>query len=582
MTINNHITSISSHSMAFYQHDAPIQGGQQKNIKTVPAEKNLDNPPIISKTARKTIASRTAAIVSAFSSFALSIKVHGLAVARIFKLIHHGIRIISDDYSDEAIVKAAASFGGITIKFLQNLSTIISLLSDDNDNRFHKLFSEFSNAYNKMPTAELKSVLGKTEIPFDKENFTEIVQNLGSGSVADVNKLRLENDKNIAVKVISNAKKARILADFKVIKFVMLFLAPRLSSKRNINPYSLKKTTAEFIEGIKKEFNLENETNKTLAQAQALTKAHTLTSGQLAGDDTTSLSNLDFIFSYLPSIVTKSCKNSVVFKSTKIIPEFSSKNVMAMEEINGLTISQHNAKKIAELLKKHLQNNPDYLSNVISGALSANLRQDFPRTSDLVAEETQRPVNSEALAHLDKIIANPDGDESSMMLKTIKSIAFFGWLDCFYKTGFYNADIHDGNIMIGSEDDKLSIYFIDHGNAYQLEDNKRKAFIDYLFTGFSLNSTTDESEIDQKAERMVENLKVFGQYKKEVDWDAYKNQIQENTLNGQGAKAFASILQHPIYIPAEISGFLKVFYLNKDNLDPIINLFGELYENEML
>ena len=136
-----------------------------------------------------------------------------------------------------------------------------------------------------------------------------------------------------------------------------------------------------------------------------------------------------------------------------------------------------------------------------------------------------------------------DSRQSKEVRNAIKSIAYSHWQYCFAQTGFYNADIHDGNIMVSVEDNKIAIYFIDLGNAHQISrDEVIAAF------GFGGNihelTTTHDADIQKACAKNISNcLKTLCHGQNDKNFEALEQAIllKASSLNGDNDEQISKV-----------------------------------------
>lgn len=125
-------------------------------------------------------------------------------------------------------------------------------------------------------------------------------------------------------------------------------------------------------------------------------------------------------------------------------------------------------------------------------------------------------------------ISTVTDDQLELFRRQIKKLALTQWAYCYSQTGFFNADMHDGNIMVSAENGELSIYFIDFGNAQRVSRDTVIATYSVINTMQALRSSSNDLERERYADDLITCLKNMGEYEPETaDWVRLKQEIMD-------------------------------------------------------
>ncbi len=508
---------------------------QQKDAvqKNIPSDNNL--PP----ENNSDIKTRSVKKPSFFDRTKMRIMVTGYVLLRVGQILAGILRIIRSNMSAESIEKLASSSGGIIVKILQFVVSskgLSRLAFGPNYKDYMEKLKHVSGSNKPMSETELKNCLKKANISYDKTNFT--VKNLGVGSIGQVDKIRLSTGEYAVIKTIAPKKEARTRADIKIIKGLLTITS---FFKKGLIPSGIKNAFCEIIDSVKEEFDLQLELKNTVEQSKAFKKISQKGSFNLQQSD------LPLHSTDLPVNVENQFSDYITFKVPEIKSEFSTAKTLGMEEINGFSLSKENEYKISKMIADLIEKNPWAANQFI---------EEFKSRSCLGSDQ-------EFVAQL----RVKDSRQSKEVRNAIKSIAYSHWQYCFAQTGFYNADIHDGNIMVSVEDNKIAIYFIDLGNAHQISrDEVIAAF------GFGGNihelTTTHDADIQKACAKNISNcLKTLCHGQNDKNFEALEQAIllKASSLDGdndeQISKVFDLAYEHNIHLPVTVASMLRALIL---------------------
>lgn len=451
-----------------------------------------------------------------------SVKNGYTSLVRQFKMLGILINVYRHNYSVESIEKAAAkSEGGLLIKAIQFVCSspvILDTLFGDDAEKFLNALSHVSTSNKPMSKKELEYCLKRAEVPYDPERLNECTD-LGTGSVGDVKEITLLSGERQVVKLISPSSEVRVHSDLKVLRFL-------LGLVQFFKPDSLGQGTRyainEFFASVKDELNLVNEAQNTQKQDfafQALQNGDHfhLTDRQLpacAVGLPTPINNIE-----ITNLLGQRINIPVNYKVPKVSQEQLTPLTMCMQKINGATLSDSDSDKLR--------------------SIAGQLYQVDPR---LITEELLEDFR-----------------------QSMKRVAHNQWTHCYAQTGFFNGDMHDGNVMVAVENGQLSIFFIDLGNGQWVDRETVKATFTILGAMEMLLDTEDEELRDEYADTIIDNLQSMGEYDpNEADWATLKANLMDLMGHGTPGEIPQKVLDtfdlaYPcnIYVPREIVSLFR-------------------------
>ena len=436
-------------------------------------------PPHRLITARKTES------VSVVQSSIRSVKNTFVGLIRQFKMLIIISNVYRQGFSVESIQKAAAkSEGGLLIKVIQFVCSSPEILNSffgDNAQQFIDALSHVSNSNKPMSRKELVHCLKEAGIPYDPERLDECAH-LGTGSVGDVKEIILLNGERQVVKMISPSSEIRVFSDLKVLRFLMGLI-------RFFNPKALGLGTRQainaFFDSVQDELNLVNEAQRTQKQDFAfralVSEDHYHITDQEMPDCAIPIPDpvKDII---IPNPCGPNIHIPINFKVPEVSPEHLTSKAMCMQKVEGATLANSDSEKLRGITGQLFNVDPRMI------------------TDDMMV----------------------------LFKQYLKSVAYSQWLHCYAQTGFFNGDMHDGNVMVAVENGQLSIYFIDLGNGQRVCRDVVKATFTVLGAMNRLRNTADEQTREEYADMIIDNLKSMSEYDpNEADWDTLKSNIKE-------------------------------------------------------
>ncbi len=451
-------------------------------------------PPNRLITARKTES------VSVVQSSIRSVKNTFVGMIRQFKMLIIISNVYRQGFSVESIQKAAAkSEGGLLIKVIQFVCSSPEILNSffgDNAQQFLDALSHVSNSNKPMSRTELVHCLKEAGVPYDPERLDECVH-LGTGSVGDVKEIILLNGERQVVKMISPSSEIRVFSDLKVLRFLMGLI-------RFFNPKALGQGTMQainaFFDSVQDELNLVNEAQRTQKQDFAFRALVNGDHYHITDQEMPDCAILipdpvkDII---IPNPGGPNIHIPINFKVPEVSPEHLTSKAMCMQKVEGATLANSDSEKLRGIAGQ--------LFNVDSRMI----------TDDMMV----------------------------LFKQYLKSVAYCQWLHCYAQTGFFNGDMHDGNVMVAVENGQLSIYFIDLGNGQRVCRDVVKATFTVLGAMDRLRNTADEQTREEYADMIIGNLKSMSEYDpNEADWDTLKSNIKELMTYGAPGGLAAKVL----------------------------------------
>lgn len=445
-------------------------------------------------------------------------------------------------FSIESIHNAASqSEGGLLIKMIQFLHSspeIVTKLFGDDAQKFHDTLAYVCNSNKPMSRKEMIHCLNEANVPYDPNRLDEAIH-LGTGSVGDVIEIILHNGERQVVKMISPSSELRILADLKVLRFLLSligFFKPEMLGK------GIQQAANAFFDSVKDELNLVNEARKTQKQdfafkALANSQDHyQITNDELPGCAALIPGPVRGI--EVPGPLGEMFQIPVNFKAPEVSPDYLTSKVMCMQKIEGATLADNDSEKMRAILGQLFNVDPQLITNEILNVFK----------------------------------------------QLVKQASYAKWAHCFAQTGFFNADMHDGNLMVAVENGQLSIYFIDLGNAQQVSRETVKATFTLVGAMEGLMSTTDSRLRDGYADILIGNIQATGEYDpNEVDWNTLKVRIKDlvvgdgtASINSRMLDVFNLAFSCNVKVPKEMAALFRAKNLANSGQQA---LNGELLSN---
>lgn len=432
------------------------------------------------------ITARTARSLTAAQWLYHNIKYGLMGFVRQFKILGIMINLYRHDFSIESIKDAAEkSEGGLLVKVIQFMCSsphILTHIFQDDAQRFLNTLSHVSSNNKPMSRQELEFCLKQAGVPYDPERLHEC-SHLGTGSVGDVKEIILVNGERQVVKLISPTSEVRVCTDLKMLRF---FLGLIDFFKPGKLGQGTRHAINEFFESVRDELSLVKEAHKTQRQGcafQALRRGdHFNIIDEEMPDCAPRIPKpIDRINIPIPGFA-KGFSIPVNYKVPTIFEEQLTPRTMCMEKINGSTLSDTDSEKLRGVAAQLFMAEP----GVITDEFLENFRQ------------------------------------------YLKNLAHLQWLHCYVQTGFFNGDMHDGNVMVAIEDGQLTIYFIDLGNGQSVCRDVVKATLTINGAMEELRKTDDEQSREAYAEMIIGNIKSMGKYDpNEADWETLKTNIND-------------------------------------------------------
>ena len=478
------------------------------------------------------IMARTPKPLSAAQRLPHYIKYGFMGFVRQFKMLGIVINLYRHDFSVESIKKAAAKAeGGLLIKVLQFMCSspcLLTLLFEDDAQKFMDSLSHVSTNNKPMTRKELEFCLKQADVLYDPERLSECTH-LGTGSMGDVKEITLINGDRQVVKLISPTSEVRVHSDLKVLRFLLGlidFFSPGMLGQ------GTRHAINEFFESVRDELNLVKEAQKTQKQHfafQAMISGEhfNITNEELPGCAIKIPDPINYIRVPFPV----GLNIPINYKVPTVFCEGLTSRTMCMEKINGATLSDNDLEKLRDTAAQFF--------NIEASQLSDELLEKFRQY--------------------------------------LKNLAHLHWTHCYAKTGFFNGDMHDGNVMVAIEDGQLSIYFIDLGNGQWVSRDAVKATLTILGAMDKLRNSRDERRRDVYADMIIGNIQSMGEYDpNDVDWVKLKADIKDllvyrdkEPLPKRVMHIFDLAYLCNIYIPREIVSLFRANILIGGQGEPI-------------
>ena len=458
------------------------------------------------------------------------LKTAGCIITRFVKLIQV-YRAVKKADKETLAKKLAELKGGPIIKFFQLLANShrmgIDIMGEEKYNTLKSVLTTTTSTNPKISDSEIFELFNRAKIPYSKENIRQRT-NLGTGSVAGVEEVQdTENNKEV-YKLVPLQSEIRMNADIFNLKLV-LHVVGFFNKGLNVG---VKKMILDFIRSINEEKDLHTEANNIsdMKQALELTK-------ELSEKPDKCFNNKHFKDFTLPpkynDKITFELTDSKIpnhkktievnYKTPEIIPQKSTDRTLAMKKIDGATLD------------------------------------DTPENLDKLRQIMRQLFNID-----DPSVVISENDVQRFRLNC-KTLAYDMWSDCYTKTGFFNADMHSGNLMICIEDGKLSIYFIDLGNVCQ--STARQVIATYqikvLFERcFEPSGSDKQSQRKEAVDALISNLKEFSRDSEAIsktrNWQGLEDDFNEFLItNDKNREAHTEYLKNPQAKVAQAPKYIK-------------------------
>ncbi|WP_067518220.1 AarF/UbiB family protein [Endozoicomonas ascidiicola] len=465
---------------------------------------------------------------------------------RSIQILGYSINIMVRNGSPKSVQQAADGLGGVFLKLLQFICSSEGMAKKffgGNHEDYTKALRHVSSSNKPMSNRQLIRCLEAAGIDYEPELLDDRT-NLGVGSIGEVNDIYTKSGqtqdptlakitpKSIVVKLISPANEAKILSDINLMTLLMKvvnFIAPgKLGS-------GMKASLTDFIESFKSELNLAEEAINTQTQARVFSKLPACEKFEINDQDLEPISRL-----YDPpdTELLDNLGVKLKFKVPEIDSRYTTRRSMVMQRVEGVTLtaSDKNDQQLRAILQRVLK---------------------IPETV----------ITKERL---------------EVLRNSIKFLAFSQWLYCYSRSGFFNADIHDGNIMVAEENGALCVYFIDLGNALQhtkeqtIASQKIGVALRELKEPGSLHESMPPISRQQALDAVIDSLKKLGKFKAgAVDWQAIKKNIDALVKAGdteapekRSIEIFDMIYQYGVKTPKDIMALFRAMTLIKGNKPP--------------
>lgn len=481
------------HTAAFTPQQAPYGSTAYPvghSVRPAPAVSNLgeqqfdpDNPSKVPDD--QVIVGRQPRTLSSLEWLNEQIKNGFASAVRTFRMMGILFSIWCHGGSIDSLKNAAdKAQGGILVKAIQfvcSSPTIAKNLFGDDHEQFTKALSHVTTSNKPMTRAELVHCLDEAGIDYDPGRLDERV-NLGTGSIGEVNEIILNGGGRLIVKTVSASSETRVYSDLRVLRFMLGLVT--FFSPSSINKGS-KHAIFSFFDSVREELNLITEANRTRQQHfanKAIAQQHIFDIRQ------NELPECAYALPDRPNgwLIQHPVTGRVLlrlpvnFKVPAVYGDTASSHALGMEKIDGVTLSENDQPKLRGLAAKLFNIDPAKITD-------------------------------------DHLLA---------FRFSLKKLAFEYWSYCYAQTGFFNADMHDGNVMVAVENGRLSIYFIDLGNAQKVSRDAVKASYTILGAMNRLREESEASRRSQYADEVIQCLQTLGDYESDkVNWDKLKQEV---------------------------------------------------------
>ncbi len=472
----------------FYPAVSPVDPGFQ-SVQPVSPVQNMDpnfDPAKVPDD--QLIVGRQPRTLSAIEWLGEAVKNGFASMIRTFKMMGILFSIWWNGASVDSIEKAAAkSQGGILVKAIQFACSSPEIAKDmfgDDHQKFIDALSHVTTSNKPMTKGELEHCLKEAGIPYDPSKLDERV-NLGTGSIGEVNEIIMQGGGRQVVKVVSPSSETRVYSDLKVLRFALGLIS---FFKPSVLGAGTKHAVYEFFDSVKEELNLVNEAQRTQKQQyafQAINNKNLYNIRQNELPPCAVLLPTQEIGMAIPDPHTGQdlVRLPVNYKVPNVSGEHATPRTLSMDKVDGVTLSEKDQGKLR-----------DILAQLFGSAVDMSLITD---------------------------------DHLKIFRFYLKNLAFQHWAYCYSQTGFFNADMHDGNVMVAVENGELCIYFIDLGNAQRVSRDTVKATYTILGAMEALRDAGDESQRERYADIIINNLQVMGDYKPEkANWAKLKQDVK--------------------------------------------------------
>ncbi|GAA4650020.1 hypothetical protein GCM10023116_23030 [Kistimonas scapharcae] len=471
---------------------------------------------------------------------AFNLKHCATTVYRTFKWIKVLIILKRNGITPESIREINRN-GGIISKILQAIGSSDELISSVcgiskvNPN-FQAIKQELCTSMHDnepMPMRKLISILNENNFDYDPDRLNEITI-LGVGSVGQVIQIPMRDGTTKVVKVVDSDLEIKFKADISIVSTI-LSLVSRF--KPDIVGRGSTDAIRGFLSTIPREFDLRYEKHNTQIQQRRFQRLDQDFYHITADDCRCSESDHGYrntnCHNYLGTrprapqhYINVDGKNvEIEYSSPAIDEDLSSRNMLVMEEIDGVTLSS---------------SDDDFLTKVVQPLLVAhNQTMDRSRISPSM-------INA--------------------LRQEIRNCAFSAWEQGLFTAGECSADMHNGNIMVSIEGKKIIIHFIDFGNYV----NETRDTVVSIYTAVSAIDkamhTQNQEHINSHADALIGALRQFGIPTRDtINWDAIKREaITEfsNPENGGNpnkvvTKVFDIGFRHGLRVPPSIIGLFR-------------------------
>ncbi len=469
-------------------------------------------------------------------------------IFRTFLWLHNLIQLFKarDNITGETI-RQLNSQGGIISKLLQAIGSSDALINNFfHIHRTHPNYAEVKRELRRamhdnqqMSLSEFKKILDSNNLPYNREQLNEEYyrsdeNNLGVGTVGQVTRVPMQDGTVKVVKVVNRDVEMRFLADISILGTILSIATCCTDAMGS----GSKEALMGFLNSIPREFDLRYEKSYTAIQ-QARFDAidedpYNITEAADCRCDAEAHGvNADECRRYLTlrpdrprhGINIENILNvPIEYRTPSTDATLSSRNMMVMEEINGVTMSADDA-DIERLVRLLLQSH-------------YSLPDDVPI---------------------------PDRDDWIAWFRgVVRQSACNGWEHGFFTGGECSGDIHDGNIMVAIIEGRIVIYLIDFGN-YILESRDTVISVYTIISAIEKGVNAPDA-IEAHANAILEAMRQFGiRTRDDIDWNSLRNDIvreiqnpeNEGSVENISLKIFDAGFNHGLSVPPSISKLFR-------------------------
>lgn len=399
--------------------------------------------------------------VSIYRSAINSVKKWG----RVIKVVYTVAKLKLSKLGPAELAAAIENLGGLSIKLAQFVCSSTYTARDifgDNYQEYIDALSHFNSQAQPITLEELKQNLDAAGILYNPQKLHDRTV-LGSGSIGDVNMIELRDGSKAVIKSISERKRQNALNDIFAIKLLTKMAAKFAPQKVN---KGRSEVLTRFISAIEPELDPLSEAVNTQRQAQAFLALEQKRHYKMTAEDMPDLAEM-----LAMEVPNRLFGVNIKFKAPTIQKDNLSPVTLGLNPIKGATLSLADKEALVTVLAKTSNKNPDEIR---------------ARYDDL--------------------------------LKGIKRLVAAKWIECLHQTGFYNGDMHDGNVMLAEENGDLVIYFIDLGNAHYLS---RDEVIASASIAKTMSKVCDAISFEDQVNGVsdaIKHLKKLGEYSADTDW----------------------------------------------------------------